>query len=143
MMQTSKAGILRASRETRAFTLLEVLVALAIAAIGLLALLRLHLTGLATAQLAATQSAAVFVAQEKTAEAGGAGYPPLGSRSGIIERNGTTFEWITRVTEARPQLAPGRILSGLREIRTTVSWAYGSGQKEVEMKTCVAESRFE
>ena len=116
--------------------------ALAIAGIGLLALLRLHLTGLATAQRAAVQTDATFVAQEKTAETSAAGYPPLGSRSGAVERNGTTFEWITNVTEARPQIAPGRTLSGLREIRTTVSWPQGSGRKEVGMTTCTAESRL-
>jgi type II secretion system protein I len=142
MMQTSKAGILTVSRATRAFTLIEVLVALAIASIGLLSLLRLHLASMATAQAAAIETAAVFVAQEKTTEASTAGYPPLASRSGITERNGMTFEWTTSVTEAHPQIAPGRTLSGVREIRTRVSWPHGSGQKEVQMTTYAAESRF-
>jgi type II secretion system protein I len=143
MMPTSKAGTLTVSRGTRAFTLIEVLVALALAAIGLLALLRLQLASLATAQLAAAETVAVFVAQERIAEASTTGYPPLGSRSGLVERNGTTFEWITHVTDVRPQIAPGRTQSGLREIRTTVFWSYGSGQKEVQTTTYAAESRFE
>ncbi len=116
--------------------------ALAVAAIGLLALLRLHLTGLATAQLAAVETEATFIAQEKMAEASAVGYPPLGSRSGTVERNGTAFEWRTDVTETHPQIAPGRTLSGLREIRTKVFWTQGSGRKEVCMTTCAAENRL-
>ena len=67
-MPTLKAGISIVDRRARAFTLIEVLVALAIASIGLLGLMRLHLIGLNTAQAAAAQAAAVSVAQEKNAE---------------------------------------------------------------------------
>lgn len=142
MMQTSKAGILTVDRGSRAFTLIEVLVALAIASIGLLGLLRLHLIGLTTAQAAATQTAAVFLAQEKNAEACAAGFPQLGSHSGTAERDGVSFEWTTNIAEARPQVAVGRTLSGLREIRTTVSWSQGSGRKDMQMTTYAAESHF-
>jgi prepilin-type N-terminal cleavage/methylation domain-containing protein len=137
MTQTSKAGILRISRRTRAFTLIEVLVALAIASIGLL-----HLVSLATAQAAALETSAVFVAQEKNAEAAAAGYPQLGTRSGVADRNGISLEWTTSVTEVHPQVAAGRPLSGLRQVQTTVSWSQGSGRKEVQMTTCVAENRL-
>ena len=142
MMQTLKAGTLTSDRRPRAFTLIEVMAALAIASIGLLGLLRLHLIGLATTQAAATQTAAVFLAQEKNAEAGAAGFPQLGSHSGSAERSGVLLEWTTSVTEARPQVAAGQTLSGLREIRTTVSWPQGSGRKDIQMTTYAAESRF-
>jgi type II secretion system protein I len=142
MTQTSRAGTLKTSREAVAFTLVEVLAALAIAAIGLLALLRLHLAGLASVELARAETAAVFIAQEKMAEASAGRYPSLVSQSGVMERDGTTFEWTASVTEARPQVAPGRTASGLREIRTTVSWPHGSGHKEIQMSTYAAESQF-
>jgi type II secretion system protein I len=142
MMQTSKAGILTIDRRARAFTLIEVLVALAIASIGLLGLLRLHVIGLNTAQAAATRTAAVFLAQEKNAEVSTAGFPQLETRSGAVERNGVSFEWTTTVTEARPQVAAGRTLSGLRQIRTSVSWPEGSGNKDIQMTTYAVESRF-
>ncbi len=140
--RTSRAGTLTASRPTRAFTLIEVLAALAIASIGLLGLLRLHLMSMATAQTASTQTTAVFLAQEKNAEAAAVGYPPLGKRSGEAERNGINFAWTTSVTEARPQIAAGRTLSGLRQIQTTVSWPQGSGHKEIQMTTYAVESRL-
>jgi prepilin-type N-terminal cleavage/methylation domain-containing protein len=141
-MQTSRAGILIVDRATKAFTLIEVLAALAIASIGLLGLLRLNLVGLATARAAAAQTAAVFLAQEKNAEAAAVGFPPLGSHSGSVEREGISFDWTTNVTEARVQLTGGRPLPGLRQIQTTISWPQGTGRKDVQMTTYAAESRF-
>jgi type II secretion system protein I len=125
-----------------AFTLIEVLTALAIAAIGLLGLARLHLMGLNTARAVQTRTAAIFLAQEKITDACAGGYPRLGTQSGVDERDGTQFEWTTSIEETHPQLTAGRNVQGLREVRTTISWPQGSGYKEVRMTTSVAESRF-
>ena len=70
------------ARKPRAFTLIESVVALAVASIALLALLRLQLVAMSTADKAQGLTQAVLVAQGKMAEALSAGYPPVGATSG-------------------------------------------------------------
>jgi len=79
----------------KAFTFLEVLIALAIASIALLGLLRLHLLSLATADAAQATTQAVFVAQARIAEASTEGFPRQGTTSGTVERNGQLYTWKT------------------------------------------------
>lgn len=126
----------------KAFTFLEVLIALAIASIALLGLLRLHLLSLATADAAQAMNQAVFVAQTRIAEASAAGFPREGTTSGTIERNGQQFTWKTEVRDvARP--GNGRlILDGLREVSTTVTWKQASDEKTITLTTYVADSRI-
>ncbi len=126
----------------KAFTFLEVLVALAIASIALLGLLRLHLLSLATADAAQATTQAVFVAQAQIAEASAAGFPRQGTTTGTIERNGQQFVWRTEVRDvARP--SSGRLtLGGLREVSTTVTWRQASDEKIMTMTTYVADSRI-
>ena len=123
----------------KAFTFLEVLVALAIALLGLL---RLHLLSLATADAAQATTQAVFVAQAQIAEASAAGFPRQGTTTGTIERNGQQFVWRTEVRDvARP--SSGRLtLDGLREVSTTVAWRQASDEKTMTLTTYVADSRI-
>jgi len=130
-------------RTTRlAFTFIEVLVALAIAAIGLLGLLRLHLMSMASADAAQTMTQAVFVAQERLAETSADGYPQLGAKTGTAERNGQRFAWRVEVTEASSQEVRHLALKGLRQVQALVTWQYRGGQKSIQMTTYVADSRI-
>lgn len=132
----------RFKTRSKAFTFIEVLVALAIASIGILGLLRLHLLSMATADAAQATSQAVFVAQEQIAEASAGGYPEHGTDSGTVERNGRQFTWRTEVTDVT---RPGHgefTLNGVREISATVTWRQTSGEKTVKMTTLVADPRI-
>ncbi len=124
------------------FTFIEILVALAVAAIGLLGLLRLHLLSTAVADSALDRTQAVFVGQERTAEVTAGGFPRQGTESGSVERNGRDFAWRTETTNVGSAETGDLKLTGLRQVRTIVRWQTGTGEKEVQMTTYVADSRI-
>jgi type II secretion system protein I len=126
----------------KAFTFLEVLIALAIASIALLGLLRLHLLSLATADAAQATTQAVFVAQARIAEASAEGFPRQGTTSGTVDRNGQLYTW---KTEVRGIAGPGSSRlpqDGLREVSTAVTWKQASDEKTMTMTTYVADTRI-
>lgn len=124
------------------FTFIEVMVALAIVSISMLALLRLHLISIRMADNAQKMSQAVFLAEQKIAETLTEGYPKEGSNCGSVEQNGALFNWRTNITDIyAPQLGEAGI-TGLREILVDVSWKQGVGHKHLQMSTCVADGRM-
>ncbi len=127
---------------SKAFTFAEVLVALAIASIALVGLLRLHLFSMATADAAQAMTQAVFVAEAQIAEATAPGFPRTGTTSGALERNGQRFHWRTEVQDVARRGGQDLILSGLREVSTTVTWQHGSDRQTVKMTTLVAEGKI-
>ena len=129
-------------RTQSAFTFIEVLIALAITAIAVLGLLRLHLTSVTTAEAARATAQAVFVAQEKIVEASAYGPPKRGSESGTTERNGLSFAWRTNITNVTPRDLHGLALKDLCRIQTSVTWQQGAGPRNVQMTTYVADSRI-
>lgn len=127
---------------SRAFTFIEVLVALAIASIALLGLLRLHLLSMATADAAQAMTQAVFVAQEQIAEASAGGFPKQGTATGSVERNGQQFTWRTEIKDIARSGHGDFTLNGLREVSAIVTWEQTSGEKTVKMTTLVADPRI-
>lgn len=124
----------------KGFTFIEVLVALAIASIALVGLLKLHLLSLAAADAAGELSQAVFLAQERVAEASALDRPKQGARTGVVERNGLKFAWKTEITDATGTDVRNLALKGLRQIRTTVTWQRGADRKSTQVTTYVADS---
>ena len=155
-MPMLKAGILMREHGTRhkhpcltahkgrigAFTFVEVLIALAIVSISLLALLRLHLTNASMIDHARIMSQAVFLADEKIAETLAAGFPEEGSRSGVVERNGLTMRWKTRVESAPPIPSDAEDVAGLRKVLVDVSWNRGVNTRHLRMSTYVADRKL-
>ncbi len=127
---------------SKAFTLLEVLIALAVVSIALVGLLRLHLFSMATADAAQAMTQAVFVAEAQLAEATAPGFPRQGTTSGALERNGRQFHWTTEVRDATQPGGQNLALSGLREVATTVTWQHGSDRKTLTMTTLAAEGKI-
>lgn len=125
-----------------AFTFIEVLVALAIAAIGLLGLLRLHLISMASADVAQVTNEAVFLAQTKLTEASAGGYPQQGTQTGSTEQNGHRFTWRTEISDVRSKDLGDLPLKKLRQIRVFVTWQHGTTQKSIQMTTYVADSKI-
>jgi type II secretion system protein I len=125
-----------------AFTFIEVMIALAIVAISLLALIKLHITSITTAQKAEAISQAVLLAEGKIAETIAPGYPALATDSGVAERNGITMNWRTEVT-SMPFSTPGNTgIDGLRIVSVDIAWPSGIGRRNLKMSTCVADRKL-
>ena len=130
------------TRKWKAFTLVEVIVALVIVSISLLGLIRLHLISISMADGAEITSQAVLLAEEKIAETLAQGYPKEGTNSGTVEKNAYNLHWQTEVAGLQsPQLAEADI-TGLRKICVEVGWKQGSGSKSLQMSTYVADRRL-
>jgi type II secretion system protein I len=155
-MLTSKVGILmrktnmakktglmvRRVVQTRAFTFVEVMVALVIVSISLVALIRLHIISINMTDTAEATSQAMFLAEEKIEEMLAHGYPKKGTSSGTVEKKGLAFSWQTMVTELRPPQLAKADVTGLREILVDVSWRQGTGRKRLQMSTYIADRQI-
>ncbi len=121
---------------TSGFTLLEVMVAVAVIAIALIPLLRLHLLSLDATVYAQDLSIAVGLAQEKMAEMPAS--PEPGDRQGTFDIAGyERFRWQTSVGEQEEIAIPnfdapeGEELPTfkIQRIEVTVIWADGESEK--------------
>ncbi len=141
---TIKKNSLTAQQVTqpRAFTFVEVMVALAIVSISLVALIRLHIISINMIDTAEMTSQAIFLAEEKIAETLALGYPKEGTSSGTVEKKGLAFNWRTEVAELRPPQLAQVDVTGLREILVDVSWKQGTGRKHLQMSTYIADRQI-
>ena len=129
-------------KQAGAFTFVEVLVALAIASISLLTLLRLHLLSMRMVDRAKITTQAVLLAEEKVAETLAGGYPDLASKSGTVEKNGLRLNWRAEVADLQlPQLGETHV-AGLRRIVVDVNWKQGAARKQLQMSTYVADGKL-
>jgi general secretion pathway protein I len=132
-----------AEKTVAAFTLIEVIAALVIVSISLLALLRLHLISINMVDTVRVTSQAVFLADEKISELLARGYPENGADSGIVETDGSTLHWQTEVAELRLPKLDEMGIGGLRQISVDVSWKQGFGRKHLQMSTFAADGRLQ
>jgi type II secretion system protein I len=134
-----KSQMIQKTLRTKAFTFIEVIVALAIVSISLLALLRLHLISIRMTETAEITSQAVFLAGEKIAEKLAMGYPEEESDSGTVEKNGLPLHWQTEITDLQLPLLDQANITGLRKVLVDVSWKQGTSHKHLQMSTYVAD----
>jgi prepilin-type N-terminal cleavage/methylation domain-containing protein len=127
----------------KAFTFVEVMIALAVVSISLVALLGLHLRSLAMAQAAQMTSQAVLLADAKVAEVLACGYPGLGGSSGADERNNIAYDWQARVSNVESLRLGDILIAGLREVSVDVRWKQGPGRRHVRMATYVADRKMD
>jgi type II secretion system protein I len=127
----------------KAFTLMEVVIALAITSISLLALIRLHLVSAVLADTAELSTQAVLLADGKIEEAMANGYPNIGIDRGTVQHGGMYFQWQREVADTYPfefgNLNPDLSGKGLRKISVNINWKTGSTNKHLEMFTYVAD----
>ena len=106
------------------FTLLEVLVAVAIVAIALVTFMGLHLRSLDATIRAQDLSTAVLLAQGKMATMGE--FPDTGEEQGKFEGPELErFQWATAVTERMLDALEGGQTVTVRRLEVTVFWADG------------------
>ncbi len=124
------------------FTLVEVIIALVVVSISLLGLIRLHLISISMAEVAEVTSQAVLLAEEKIAEILTLGYPEEGIKSGEIEKNTQVLHWRTEVADLQSSKLTDAEITGLRRICVEVGFKRGSGFKNLQMSTYVADRRL-
>jgi general secretion pathway protein I len=135
---------------SKGFTLMESLVALAVAALALTALLHLQLVSMHVADKAEGLTQAVLLAQEKLAEGVSRGCPAVGVTSGTAQAANERFDWRMEVTQAPlppvvtpenagPSYRPTLSRDRLRQLTVEVSWQKGPGLKQISLTTLVAE----
>jgi general secretion pathway protein I len=106
------------------FTLLEVLVAVAIVAIALVTFMGLHLRSLDATIRAQDLTTAVLLAQAKMATMGE--FPDPGEEQGKFEGPELArFQWSTAVTEHTLDAVDGGQSVNVRRLEVTVFWADG------------------
>lgn len=106
------------------FTLLEVLVAVAIVAIALVTFMGLHLRSLDATIRAQDLTTAVLLAQAKMATMGE--FPDAGEEQGKFESlELERFQWSTAVTEHTLDAVDGGQSVNVRRLEVTVFWADG------------------
>ena len=114
----------QAQANAAGFTLLEVLVAVAIVAIALVTFMGLHLRSLEATIRAQDLTTAVLLAQAKMATMGE--FPDTGEEQGKFEGPELErFQWATAVTEHTLDALDGGQPVTVRRLEVTVSWADG------------------
>ena len=116
-------------------TLVEVMVSLAIAAVAMVGLLRLHSLSLAAADKADKTAQAVAIAQSKVAELEAGQVPQAGS----IDSNRTAFHWQVQVCDQPLPRLPAADGARVRKAVVTVRWDHGAGRREVTLSTLLAD----
>ncbi|MBN1507624.1 MAG: type II secretion system minor pseudopilin GspI [Sedimentisphaerales bacterium] len=125
-----------------AFTLIEVIAALAIVSIAILSLLQFHLATVRMAGTTRTTAMAILVAQEKTAETSCNGWPALGVKSGVADMDGSQFNWRTEVTDPGSLASCGIGHNAVRQVCVNVTWRDGASPRAVQMTTYLADHRI-
>jgi general secretion pathway protein I len=114
----------RVEPQAPGFTLLEVLVAVAIVAIALVTFMGLHLRSLDATIRAQDLTTAVLLAQAKMATMGE--FPDPGEEQGKFEGPELArFQWSTAVTEHTLDAVDGGQSVNVRRLEVTVFWADG------------------
>jgi prepilin-type N-terminal cleavage/methylation domain-containing protein len=124
-----------------AFTLVEVLVALVVLAIGAVTLLELQLFSMRAGDRAARQSQAVLFANQKMAEVLAAASVGLDSSQGVTDEDtpGGPLNWTVTVADLSSAEIQGASTTGLHSVTVDVTWPEGEAERKVELINYFAE----
>ena len=132
----------QAQADAAGFTLLEVLVAVAIVAVALLTFMGLHLRSLDATIRAQDLTTAVLLAQAKMASMGE--LPETGEEQGKFEGPDLErFQWSTAVTEhTLDALVSGQAAVTVRRLQVTVYWADGQQTRHYTLEAYGVRQAF-
>ncbi len=119
----------------KGFTLLEVMVALAIIAFSLITILHSHSLGVKLSTKTKQLSIATMLAQRKLGEIEINGFPDLGEEEGDFGDDYPQFLWKVSVAEEE---FFGEKVEGLRKVNITISWKYGAQDDWLDISTLIA-----
>lgn len=139
------AGLRRAGKfQERGFTFLEVMVAVLILTIGIVAVLQIFPVGLNVERTSQMTTQGSLLAQEKIEEFTSKAYQdvPVGTETeGSLTSPFEKFSRETKITYVNADLQETGSNTGLKKIEVTVSWLspLRIGDKEVKLITLIAE----
>ena len=123
---------------TAGFTLLEIMVALAIVAIALVPLLRLHLLSLDATIRSQDLTTAILLAQGQLAAMGA--FPEEGEDTGTFEEPDLEkFRWHTAVKEHTFSSEDGDKEVEVRHITVTVLWTDGGSERQYSLESYASQ----
>jgi len=138
MWKNSKTKLLYL-RKIGAFTLIEVLIALAITVIGLVPLLHLLTTSILMTDSAWNLSQATLIGNSRLAEVITDNNLEIGIDEGSVEsqEKEIVFDWQSKVTEADIEELEDTGLTGIHKVTVTVMWHEGQSRKQIFLTTYV------
>lgn len=128
----------------KGFTLIEMVVSLAIIGVGLLGIIELFSGGLRTQRIATEYSKAVEYAQLKMEEIALAPSSQEGKEEGVFNEH---FRW--EVSRRKVGLLPEEVLSKIKppvelmEVRVKVFWRSGLKEKSISMESYIVTKNAE
>lgn len=123
----------------RAFSLVELVIALAILAVGLVGAMRVFPVGLRVSQRAEARSRAVMAAQRTLELLKLTPWDELADGEAVVEEEGFTITTTVRAPAADLALAPER----LRVVEVGVAWTRGGKPQQVRCVTYLRQPRAE
>lgn len=127
--RVGRHAIYRAPRAERGFTLLEVIVALAILGIGFALAMELLATGVRSAKASEEYTMAVLLARQKLVEVTDAASPLGSAEQGEF---GEGFRWVSEM-QSLPQEED--LPAKLYQVRVRVTWPGRRGEKFLDLYT--------
>lgn len=121
-------------KNQRGFTLLEIVVALTIAAIALPALLRAFSIGTKRQSMIENKTTALYLLKLKMSETEMLGELEVGSEEGDFGSN-SRFQWSTDIAQSDTE--------GLYEVTVSVNWQEMGREEVVELTTFIADRNIE
>jgi len=118
----------------RGFTLLEVVVALSIAAIAFPALLKAFSEGIKSYSLIENKTTAYYLLRLKMGQVEMTGYPDVGSEEGDFGTD-SRFRWATEVADTDTD--------GLRQVTVVITWEERGQEKSLQLSTYIADRTIE
>lgn len=123
-------------RAARAFSLIEVMIALLVVAIAMVGLLRLQVVSIRVTDRAAQLSRATLLADAKMAEALAQDKTETGSAEGRVDEEGRKpLRWRVTVSAASPKGLEDAGVKDLRQVSVVVTWEDGAAEKRVQLVT--------
>jgi len=119
-----------ARRNVNGFTLIEVVVALTIAALAFPALLKAFSQGVNTYSIIENKTTAYYLLRLKMGQVEMTGYPETGRTDGDFG-NDSLFKWSTEVTDTDTD--------GLREVNVVITWDEKGREKSLQLSTYMAD----
>ena len=125
-----------ASKEKDGFTLVEVLVTLAILAAVLPALLQAFASAARNQGLSDNSTTALYLLKFRMAEIEMNGYPDVGEENGEFGEN-TRYHWRSVVEDIDSE-----DVENIRRVQVTVTWIHRSRERSMSMSTYIADRQM-
>ncbi len=126
---------IRDPRAARGFTLLEVLIAVALLGLALVPLLGSMNASLNLAYSAKMKTIATLLGRERMTRVELAGFPALGDSNGDFGEQAAAFQWKQSVVEPPAGLDPDTV----REVHLWVTWSEGSTERDYQLTDFIVD----